>query len=572
MKKVLLLLLLMTLAMFAMTSCGGDDPDGDENNDPCKDGHAFSDYVSDDNATCTTDSTKTAVCERCGETDTVIERGTAKGHSFGEYASDGNATCVSDGTKTAECEREGCTAKDTVDDDGSATGIHIYGEYISDGNATCMSDGTKTAECTGCDETDTVADEGSRKNHVFLDYVLNNNATCTEDGTETAACETEGCNETHTRVVAGSAKGHDMSGDPTVTKNPTCTEKGEQKLQCKECSHFTTSEIPALGHDYSIENGYKGADGHADKCSCGAVDTENITPHTPDRDAPTETDAVLCTECGYVIEAKLDHTHDFSVKTVNGDTLKKAATCTAAAEYWYTCSCDAISDTLFFENGETKPHDYSDATCGAPKTCKDCQATDGDPVGEHNYKDATCFAPKTCTVCGATDGVKLEHVWKDATCTEAKACNLCGTTEGSPLPHNYEDATCTAPKTCKGCGATEGSALGHAWCDATCTAPKHCETCGVNEGNPLPHSWTDANCTTPKTCTACGATEGEKLGHSFGKWEVIKEATTTEKGKRRRECEHCDHYEEKDIPRLDDGNPDNDGPGDNMDSGGWTPL
>ena len=41
-------------------------------------------------------------------------------HSFGEYVSDGNATCRSDGTKTAVCSV--CGAKETVTDEGSRIG------------------------------------------------------------------------------------------------------------------------------------------------------------------------------------------------------------------------------------------------------------------------------------------------------------------------------------------------------------------------------------------------------------------------------------------------------------------
>ena len=43
--------------------------------------HAFANYVSDGNATCTTDGTKTAKCELCDATDTVTDEGT-KGHQY----------------------------------------------------------------------------------------------------------------------------------------------------------------------------------------------------------------------------------------------------------------------------------------------------------------------------------------------------------------------------------------------------------------------------------------------------------------------------------------------------------
>ena len=62
-------------------------------------GHNFANYVSDGNATCLTDGTKTGVCTRCGATDTITDVGTAKGHTYSkEWSIEGNyhfhrATC-----------------------------------------------------------------------------------------------------------------------------------------------------------------------------------------------------------------------------------------------------------------------------------------------------------------------------------------------------------------------------------------------------------------------------------------------------------------------------------------------
>ena len=82
-------------------------------------GHSFTNYVSDNNATCTEDGTKTAKCDRCNETDTVIDIDSKLGHEFTNYVSDNNATYEKDGTKTAHCNREGCTATNTIPDEGS---------------------------------------------------------------------------------------------------------------------------------------------------------------------------------------------------------------------------------------------------------------------------------------------------------------------------------------------------------------------------------------------------------------------------------------------------------------------
>ena len=165
--------------------------------------HIFTNYVSDGNATCTEDGTKTAKCDNCDVTDTIADTGSKLGHSFTNYISDGNATCTADGTKTAKCDN--CDATDTIADEDSKKG-HSFTNYIPDGNATCTEDGTKTAKCDNCDATKTIADEGSKLGHSFTNYVSDGNATCTADGTKTAKCEN--CDATDTVTDTGSKLGH----------------------------------------------------------------------------------------------------------------------------------------------------------------------------------------------------------------------------------------------------------------------------------------------------------------------------------------------------------------------------
>lgn len=59
------------------------------------------------------------------------------------------------------------------------------------------------------------------------------------------------------------------------------------------------------------------------------------------------------------------------------------------------------------------------------------------------------------TACGC------EHEWEEATCTAPKTCRLCSQTEGEPASHSFRSATCEVPKTCNGCGLTEGEVLPH---------------------------------------------------------------------------------------------------------------
>ena len=163
-------------------------------------------------ATCTGKGVRTYTCTSSSHTRT--EDIPALNHSFAgqAYISDNNATCEQDGTKTAKCVRYGtggCMETDTVTDTDSKLG-HFFEDYVSDNNATCEQDGTKTAKCVrygegGCMATDTVTDTDSKLGHLFEDYISNNDATYARDGTKTAKCvRYDQCGETHTIPDEGS--------------------------------------------------------------------------------------------------------------------------------------------------------------------------------------------------------------------------------------------------------------------------------------------------------------------------------------------------------------------------------
>lgn len=106
-----------------------------------------------------------AVCEICG-----VEYGKINPdvHSFVDYKSDNNATCTEDGTKTAVC-AYGCGATDTKTDVGSAKGHH-------GGEATCQA----KAVCEACGQ-----EYGSKDptNHTGGTELRNaKEATVTEEG------------------------------------------------------------------------------------------------------------------------------------------------------------------------------------------------------------------------------------------------------------------------------------------------------------------------------------------------------------------------------------------------------
>ena len=82
-----------------------------------------------------------------------VSEGYVHTHVFTNYISDNNAECEKDGTKTAKCDYEFCQSTDVATDEGTAL-VHVFTNYVSDNNATCKADGTKTAVCdNGCGKT-----------------------------------------------------------------------------------------------------------------------------------------------------------------------------------------------------------------------------------------------------------------------------------------------------------------------------------------------------------------------------------------------------------------------------------
>ena len=86
-------------------SCGDEDQvySNDSNISATKPEHSFTNYVSNDDATCTEDGTKTAKCDHCDETDTIADEGSAKGHTWGDWVATKAPTLSEEGEETREC-------------------------------------------------------------------------------------------------------------------------------------------------------------------------------------------------------------------------------------------------------------------------------------------------------------------------------------------------------------------------------------------------------------------------------------------------------------------------------------
>ena len=130
------------------------------------------------------------------------------------------------------------------------------------------------------------------------------------------------------------------------------------------------------------------------------------------------------------------------------------------------------------------------------------------------------------------------HQWIEADCLYPKTCRICQKTTGDAKGHSFVNATCTEPKICQNCNKTDGKALGHtevidAAVDPTCTTKgltegKHCGVCNdilvrQTEINKLGHDWGNPTCTTPRSCLVCFTVDpnSEPIGHSYMQGECI---------------------------------------------------
>lgn len=114
----------------------------------------------------------------------------------------------------------------------------------------------------------------------------------------------------------------------------------------------------------------------------------------------------------YTLEVKRYKGHAYSAWSDNGD-----------GTHTRTCVINSA-------HKETASHNYAAATCSAPETCKNCGATQGEPVADaHSWNAATCVLPQTCKYCGITQGEVLGHNMVAATFGKPAACSRCGATD-----------------------------------------------------------------------------------------------------------------------------------------------
>ena len=209
---------------------------------------------------------------------------------------------------------------------------------------------------------------------------------------------------------------------PTIVKRvePTCEKAGNiehYKCSCgklyydaaatKEITNAAKIILSATGHarggDWKSSEIY-----HWHECAvCG--ERMDTAFHRAGAEA-TETTPQTCAVCGYVIKEALGHTHSFTEKNTDAKYLKSAATCSASAEYYYSCSCGE-KGTETFKSGEKLAHNFkTEWSSNGEKHWHECSL-----CGEKNKESSHRFEWKTDKAATATEaGSKHEE------------CTVCG--------------------------------------------------------------------------------------------------------------------------------------------------
>ena len=526
------------------------------------------DYISVTTApTCTEKGYTTHTCAVC-KYSYIYKYVEASGHNYSAVVTD--PSCSEKGYTTYTCS----CGDSYVDNYVNATG-HTFGDWTTTKEATCTEKGEKKRECA-CGEVETETIPAT--SHSYTTVVTA--PTCTERGYTTYTCE---CGDSYIDNYV-SATGHSF-GDWKATKEATCTEKGEQKRECA-CGVYETKVIPATDHSYksvvteptcedkgyttytchcgdSYVDDYVDANGHSYKSvttapTCTERGYTTHTCHCGDSYIDTYLDAKghkddgtgVCSVCGN----SCDHFHTYTLEIAADKYLASAATCTAPATYYYSCTCGA-SGTETFESGNALGHTYTSVVT-AP-TCTErgytthtCHCGDSyvdtpvDATG-HSYK-SVITAP-TCTERGYTThtchcGDSYIDTYVDAKGHKddgTGTCSVCGSSCDHSHTYTLEivadkylasAATCTAPATyyysCT-CGASgteafeSGNALGHTYTSVV-TAP----TCTKNG-----YTTHSCHCGDSYTDSFVDAT-----GHNYN--SVVTAPTCTERGYTTHTC-HC---------------------------------
>lgn len=214
---------------------------------------SFTNYVSNNDATCTKNGTETAICDGCNKTHTREVPDSKVPHEFVNYVANNDETCTSNETETAKCQN--CDATDTRDIADSKA-KHSFTNYVSNNDATCAKLETETAKCNHCDATDTRDVPDTKKEHTYGDLVSYQVGNCTTEEIlahyQCSVCDTYFTEEKVETTYSEINNGFTHTYGEWVVTEPTFNQEGSRYRECT-CSHREDEVLPKLIKVQEIE-------------------------------------------------------------------------------------------------------------------------------------------------------------------------------------------------------------------------------------------------------------------------------------------------------------------------------
>lgn len=212
-----------------------------------------------------------------------------------------NAWSKNDTHHWHDCEADSCTVSDNTYKDGYAA--HNY-------NQTTVQDAT------------TLVSDGTCKDNAVYKYTC----VCGAIGTATYEKPDSKNNDKHTSTTFT----YTSIGDGKHTKKHECCGAVVETVNCFGGTATCTAKAV---------------------CEYCKSEFGDVLTHTPDREAPTETEPVKCTECGHIIEPATGHVHKGVLIPENAATAEAIGT-----KAHYKCDCGNL---------------FSDAACSMQITAVD---------------------------------------------------------------------------------------------------------------------------------------------------------------------------------------------------------
>lgn len=293
-------------------------------------------------ATCTENGFAEKICPVCGKVFSTIEIEKVA-HTPSEAKTVKEPTCEETGKEEIRCsicnaliEEKEVPAKDHE--------LLETGKVIIK-NATCIEDGLESGVCRICGkrlENSVIHALG----HDWGETITVKKATCTEEGEAKQVCKR---NSEHVRKGVIKMEPHNFDdGEAKVIKEATCTEKGKIQIKCKNCSTTTNTYTDALGHNFTIDQGYK--------------EDANGNPIEPTQFNPG-IKIYKCERCDATeereVESESKHIH-MSIETGYADDDNKygrniKGTCVKKARVGIYCYCYEGDDGKFYASQESAP-------------------------------------------------------------------------------------------------------------------------------------------------------------------------------------------------------------------------